>query len=43
MAHIYLLLMNWGFTDLLMAGRVVIWPIFLIVNDWYTQFINVIR
>ena len=33
MAHIYLLLMNLGFTDLLMVAIVAIWPIFLVVND----------
>ena len=43
MAHIYLLVMNLGLTDLSMAARVAIWPIFLVMNDWFTQFINVIR
>ena len=41
--HLYVACNELGLTDLLMAARVAIWPIFLVVNDWFTQFINVIR
>ena len=41
--HIHFASNELGLTDLSMAARVAIWPIFLVVNDWFTQFINVVR
>jgi len=41
--HIYFASNELGLTDLSMAARVAIWPILLVMNDCFTQFMNVIR
>ena len=41
--HIYFASNELGLTDLSMAARVAIWSILLVMNDCFTQFMNVIR
>ena len=41
--HIYFASSELGLADLSMAARVAIWPILLVMNDCFTQFMNVIR
>ena len=43
--HIHFASNELGLTDLSMAARITIWPLFLVMHDsdWFTQFMNVIR
>ena len=45
LGHIHCAFNELGLTDLSMAARITIWPLFLVMHnsDWFTQFMNVTR